>query len=164
MFHLPMVYFCDEPGFMVGEQSERDGIIRKGARALGILNMSQVPYLTFVIRQVYGVAGGLNHRGGNAMYRRYAWPSGNWGSMHISGGVSAAYRAEIEAAPDPAAKRAEIEARLGELASPFRTAHAGQVEIIDPRETRALMEEFVEDAQEVLRLQVGQTSRVPFLP
>jgi acetyl-CoA carboxylase carboxyltransferase component len=165
MFHLPIIYFCDEPGFMVGEQSERDGIIRKGARTLGILNMSQVPYLTFVIRQVYGVAGGLNHRGGGTtMYRRYAWPSGNWGSMHITGGVSAAYRAEIEAAPDPVAKRAEIEARLGELASPFRTAHAGQVDIIDPRTTRALMEEFVEDAQEVLRSQLGQTSRVPFLP
>ena len=164
MFHLPLIYFCDEPGFMVGEQSERDGIIRQGARALGILNMSQIPYLTVVLRQVYGVAGGLNHRGGPAMYRRYAWPSGNWGSMHISGGVSAAYRAEIAAAPDPDAKRAEIEARLNELASPFRTAHAGQVDLIDPRNTRSLMEEFVEDAQEVLRTQVGQTSRVPFLP
>lgn len=164
MFHLPIIYFCDEPGFMVGEQSERDGIIREGARALGILNMSQVPYMTFVLRQVYGVAGGLNHRGGTGMYRRFAWPSGNWGSMHISGGVSAAYKAEIAAAPDPDAKRAEIEARLNELASPFRTAHAGQVEIIDPRQTRSLMEEFVEDAQDVLKLQLGQTSRVPFLP
>lgn len=165
LFHLPIVYFCDEPGFMVGEQSERDGIIRRGARALGILNLSRVPYLTFVLRQVYGVAGGLNHRGGNeTMYRRYAWPSGNWGSMHISGGVSAAYRAEIEAAPDPEAKRAEIEARLTELASPFRTAHAGQVDLIDPRQTRQLMEEFVEDAQEVLRSQVGQPGRVPYLP
>ena len=164
MFHLPLVYFCDEPGFMVGEQSERDGIIRQGARTLGILNMSQIPYLTFVLRQVYGVAGGLNHRGGPMMYRRYAWPSGNWGSMHITGGVAAAYRAEIAAAPDPEAKRMEIEARLNELASPFRTAHAGQVDLIDPRQTRSLMEEFVEDAQEVLRTQVGQTSRVPFLP
>ena len=164
MFHLPVIYLCDEPGFMVGEQSERDGIIRQGSRALGILNMSQIPYMTVVLRQVYGVAGGLNHRGGTKMYRRYAWPSGNWGSMHISGGVSAAYRAEIAAAPDPDAKRVEIEARLQELASPFRTAHAGQVDIIDPRRTRQLMEEFVDDAQDVLKEQLGQTSRVPYLP
>ena len=61
-------------------------------------------------------------------------------------------------------QRVEIEARLTELASPFRTAHAGQVDIIDPRQTRQLMEEFVEDAQEVLRGQVGQPGRVPYLP
>jgi hypothetical protein len=43
-------------------------------------------------------------------------------------------------------------------------ARSGQVDIIDPRETRQMMEEFVEDAQEVLRSQLGQTSRVPYLP
>ena len=99
------------------------------------------------------------------MYRRYAWPSGHWGSLHIEGGVSAAYRREIEAAPDPDARRREIEDRLNELRSPFRSAHAfGIEEIIDPRETRPLLVDFVEDAQEVIRTQLGQTSRIPYLP
>jgi len=79
--------------------------------------------------------------------------------------VFAAYRREIENADDPDSKRAEIEARLNALKSPFRTAHAFAIEeIIDPRDTRRLMVEFVRDAQPVLERQLGQTSRVPFLP
>jgi acetyl-CoA carboxylase carboxyltransferase component len=164
-FHLPLVYFCDEPGFMVGLEEEKKGIVRAGARIVSLISLSQTPYISFVLRQVYGVAGGLHHRGGETMYRRYAWPSGHWGSMHIAGGVSAAYRREIDAAPDPAAKRAEIEARLNALGSPFRTAHSFAVEdIIDPRDTRPLLVDFVEDAQEVMRGQLGQTSRIPYLP
>ena len=42
------------------------------------------------------------------MFQRYAWPSANWGSMHIAGGAAAAYRREIEAADDPDAARREI--------------------------------------------------------
>ncbi len=164
-FHLPLVYFCDEPGFMVGLEEEKKGIVRAGARIVSLLSLSRMPYVSFIVRQAYGVAGGLNNRGGDTMFRRYAWPSGHWGSMHIEGGVSAAYRREIDAAPDPAARRAEIEARLNELRSPFRTAHAFAVEnLVDPRETRPLLVDFVEDAQRTIRHQLGQTSRIAFLP
>ena len=83
--------------------------------------------------------------------------------MHIAGGASAAYRREIESAPDPEARRKEIEARLNALASPFRTAEATGQDIIDPRETRALLCEFVEDAQRVLLTQLGKPS-MPYLP
>lgn len=164
-FHLPVVYFCDEPGFMVGLEEEKKGIVRAGARIVSLLSLSRMPYMCFLIRQAYGVAGGLHYRGGTAMYRRYAWPSGNWGSMHIEGGVTAAYRREIDAAPDPEAKRAEIEARLNALKSPFRTAHAFAVEdIIDPRDTRPLAVEFVRDAQRILPDLAGPTSRIAYLP
>jgi len=164
-FHLPLVYFCDEPGFMVGLEEEKKGIVRAGARITSLLALSQTPYITFIVRQVYGVAGGLHYRGGEGFYRRYAWPSGHWGSMHIEGGVSAAYRREIEKAADPDARRAEIQERLDALSSPFRTAHAFAVEdIIDPRDTRPLLVGFIEDSQSVIRTQLGPTSRIPYLP
>ena len=164
-FHLPLIYFCDEPGFMIGLEEEKKGIVRAGAHIVSLFALSQAPYLTFVVRQAYGVAGGLHHRGTDAMYRRYAWPSGHWGSMHIEGGVAVAYRREIDSAPDPAERRRQIEQRLEAIASPFRTAHAFEIEdIIDPRETRPLTVEFVRDAQPVLRSQLGPTSRIPFLP
>ena len=83
--------------------------------------------------------------------------------MHIAGGVSAAYRREIETASDPAARQAEIEARLNAIASPFRTAEATDQDIIDPRQTRALLCEFVEDAQRVIASQRG-TPSMPYLP
>jgi len=164
-FHLPIVYLCDEPGFMVGLEEEKKGILRAGARMVALNSLSRTPFITFILRQVYGVAGGLHYRGGSALYRRYAWPSGHWGSMHIEGGVSAAYRREIENAPDPDAKRKEIEDRLNELRSPFRTAHAFAVEeLIDPRDTRPLLVDFIREAQTAIAGQLGQTSRIAYLP
>ncbi len=156
-FHLPMVYLADEPGFMVGLEAQKQGILRAGARLIHVTAQSRMPWITIVIRQLYGVAGQLNLRP-SGMYRRHAWPSGNWGSMHIQGGTYAAYRSEIDSAPDPKAKLAEIEARLQRLASPFRTAETFSIEdIIDPRDTRRLLINFVEMAQKVMKSQLGQT-------
>ncbi len=91
---------------------------------------------------MFGVAGAVNQPSGRFSIR-YAWLSGRWGSLPLEGGIEAAYRAEIEAAPDPAGKRAEIEDRLEKLRSPFRTAEAFWIEeIIDPRDTRRLAVEF----------------------
>jgi acetyl-CoA carboxylase carboxyltransferase component len=125
-------------------------------------NSSRMPWITVVVRRLFGVAGQCHHRP-SGMFRRYAWPSARWGSMHIQGGTSAAYRREIESAPDPEAKRAEIEARLAAMASPFRTAEFTGQDIIDPRDTRPLLCEFVEDAQSVLRTQLGPPP-APYLP
>lgn len=163
-FHLPVVYFADEPGFMVGLAAEKQGIVRAGARVVSVISSSRVPMITFITRQLFGVAGGLHHRTGG-MYRRYSWPSGSWGSMHIEGGAMAAYRRVIEAADDPKAKRAEIEEQLHTLDSPFKTAHTfGIEEIIDPRDTRPLLAEFVEDAQVALRGQLGPRAGIGYRP
>jgi methylmalonyl-CoA decarboxylase subunit alpha len=161
-FHLPLVSFADEPGFMVGPDSERQGIERAGARLVWTTCQSRMPWLTFVVSRLFGVAGQCHHRP-SGMFRRYAWPSARWGSMHIEGGVSAAYRRVIAAADDPAAKQREIEAELEALASPFRTAEATGQDIIDPADTRGLLVEFVRDAQRVLAEQTG-TPGIPYRP
>jgi methylmalonyl-CoA decarboxylase subunit alpha len=154
LFHLPLVSFADEPGFMVGIDSEKQGIERAGARMVWATCRTRMPMLTFVIGRLFGVAGQCHHRP-TGMFRRYAWPTARWGSMHIVGGAAAAYRREVADAADPAAKLAEVERRLEALASPFRTAEATGQDIIDPAQSRALLVEFVHDAQEVLALQLG---------
>lgn len=161
-FHLPIVTFADEPGFMVGLESEKQGIERAGAALVATTCQSRMPWLTIVVGRLYGVAGQCQHRP-TGMFRRVAWPSASWGSMHIAGGASAAYRREIDSADDPEAKREEIEARLNAIASPFRTAEATGQDLIDPRETRALAIEFVEDAQRVLSQQLGEPP-IPYRP
>jgi acetyl-CoA carboxylase carboxyltransferase component len=154
-FHLPIVNFVDQPGFMIGLEAERRGTIRRGVRALFAVEQSRVPWLAIIVGRCYGVAGGghIRHSG---LSLRFAWPSAEWGSLPIEGGVEAAYRREIEAAPDPEARKREIEDKLRRLRSPFLTAEAfGVEEIIDPRETRPLVCRFVEMAQGVLRTQLG---------
>lgn len=159
LFHLPLVSLADEPGFLVGLDSEKQGIERAGARMVWTTCQTRMPMLTFVIGRLFGVAGQCHHRP-SGMFRRYAWPTARWGSMHIAGGAAAAYRREIAESDDPEAKLAEVEARLEALASPFRTAEATGQDIIDPAESRQLLVEFVHDAQEILALQLGP----PVLP
>jgi acetyl-CoA carboxylase carboxyltransferase component len=161
-FHLPLISFADEPGVMVGIESERQGIERAGAQLMMAVCDSQMPWLTVVVGQLFGVGGACHHRP-TGMFRRYVWPSARWGSMHIEGGTSAAYRREIDGAADPEARRLEIEARLKAMSSPFRTAEATAQDIIDPRDTRGLLCEFVEDAQPILRSQLGPTG-MPYRP
>jgi acetyl-CoA carboxylase carboxyltransferase component len=141
-FHLPVVYLCDCPGFLIGLDAERSATIRSGVRAMAAINQSTVPWCTVIVRNAFGVAGAAHVPAGR-LALRYAWLSGWWGSLPLEGGIEAAYRAEIDAAEDPKAKLAEIEARLNKLRSPFRTAETFAIEeIIDPRNTRPLLCEF----------------------
>jgi acetyl-CoA carboxylase carboxyltransferase component len=141
-FHLPVVYLADCLGFSVGLEAERSGTIRHGVRAMAAIEQSTVPWCSIIIRNSFGVAGGA-HRPTGRYVSRYAWLSAAWGSLPLAGGVEAAYRAEIDAAADPAAKIDEIKAKLEKLRSPFRSAEDFQIEeIIDPRATRPLLCEF----------------------
>ena len=129
--------------------------MRRGARALFAVHQATVPWVSVLVRKVYGVAGAA-HGDASRLNLRYAWPSGDWGSLPIAGGLEAAYRRELEAAEDPVALRAEIEARLNAVRSPFRTAERfGVEEIIDPRDTRPLLCEWAERAHELVRQDVA---------
>jgi acetyl-CoA carboxylase carboxyltransferase component len=160
-FHLPVVNFVDVPGFVIGSAAERAGTIRRGARGLFSVMQASVPWVSILVRKVYGVAG-AGHGDGSRLNLRFAWPSGNWGSLPMAGGLEAAYRRELEAADDPAVLRAEIAARLEAVTSPFRTAERFSVEeIIDPRDTRPILCDWAERAHELVRheLNAGPKAR-----
>jgi acetyl-CoA carboxylase carboxyltransferase component len=155
MFNIPLVFFADIPGLMVGAESEADAILREGVRARYIGFQVGVPVFTVIVRKCYGVAGGgvIDRAGLNF---KIAWPSGHWGSLPVEGGVKAAYRREIESAENPEQREREIEEELKQLASPFRTAEAFAIEdLIDPRETRPYLCQFIEALQPRLRTQLG---------
>jgi len=146
-FHLPIVYLMDCPGFMIGLDAERAATIRHGVRAMAAVNQTTVPWCTVILRNAFGVAG-VVHQPADRFSIRYAWPSAYWGSLPLEGGIEAAYRADIDAAEDKAAKLKEIEDRLNKLRSPFRSAEKFWVEeIIDPRKTRSLLCEFARLAE-----------------
>ncbi len=155
MFNIPLIFFADIPGLMVGAESEASAILREGVRARYIGFQVSVPVFTVIVRKCYGVAGGgvIDRSGLNF---KIAWPSANWGSLPLEGGVKAAYRREIETAADPALREREIEEELRQLASPFRTAEAFAVEdLIDPRETRPYLCQFIDALQPRLKTQLG---------
>ncbi len=101
----------------------------------------------------------------NGLDLKIAWPSAEWGSLPVEGGVAAAFRRDIQAAADPKAREQEIEAELRALASPFRTAEAfGVEEIIDPRETRPYLCRFIDAAQGRLQSTVGRKPKYGVRP
>ncbi len=143
-FHLPVVHLVDNPGFMIGGEAERTGTIRYGVQAMNAVYRATVPWASVIVRRAYGIAGSAMSNAENFQYR-FAWPSGDWGSLPIAGGLEVAYKSDIESAEDPAARLAEIKAKLDKVTSPFRTAEQFSVEdIIDPRETRPLLCEFAD--------------------
>ncbi len=146
LFRLPLVHLVDNPGFMIGLEAEKAATIRKGVEAMNAIYRATIPWCSVIIRKAYGVAGAAMSDHTRFQYR-FAWPSGDWGSLPMEGGVEVAYKAELAKADDPAAELSRIKARLGAVTSPFRTAEQFLIEdIIDPRDTRALLCEFAEMA------------------
>ena len=157
-FHLPIVSLTDQGGITIGKVAEERGTIRHGARAIAAVYQARVPQAEMVVRRVYGVAGaGIvnRHRAG----RGWAWPSGDWGSLPVHGGIEAAFRAQLEKADEPAAEIERIRRALAAIGSPFRTAERfGVQDLVDPRDSRPLLCAWVRDAYRVLPELTGRPS------
>jgi acetyl-CoA carboxylase carboxyltransferase component len=157
-FHLPVVSLTDQGGITIGLVAERRGTIRYAARAITAVYQARVPQAEVIVRRVYGVAGaGSVNRHRPA--RSWAWPSGDWGSLPVQGGVEAAFRGQIEQAEDREAEIERIRRTLAAVSSPFRTAERfGVQDLIDPRDTRPLLCAWVRDAYRVLPELTGPPS------
>ena len=145
-FRLPIVHLVDNPGFMIGREAEVAGTIRYGVQAMNAIYKATVPLASVVLRRAYGIAGSAMSNAERYQYR-FCWPSGDWGSLPIAGGLEVAYKSELEASAknggDPQAELEAIRERLNKVTSPFRSAERFNVEdIIDPRDTRPLLCEF----------------------
>jgi len=143
-FGLPIISFVDEPGFMIGPDSEAAGTIRHGTAAVMAVVQSRVPWISIIVRKAFGVAAAA-HFGpkGHVL----AWPSAETGALPLEGGVAVAFGREIAAADDPEAKRKELEDALAAAQSPFPRAETFSVhDLIDPRDTRPVIWDWLKFA------------------
>ncbi|MPZ44325.1 MAG: propionyl-CoA carboxylase [Betaproteobacteria bacterium] len=158
-FHIPLIFFVDLPGFMIGPQAEEGATLREGMRSLHARMQASVPMMSVVIRKCYGFAG-FAARDSLGLDFKIAWPSAEIGSLPVEGGVTVAYRREIANADDPGRRQAELEDEIRTLASPFRMAEAFALEdVIDPRETRRYLCRFVDAMEARLRMNLGVKAR-----
>ncbi len=163
-FHLPIVYLTDVPGFNIGPESEKEGTLRWALRSNIAVRESTVPFCTVLIRRFYGVAQGGSKRSPNGLNPRYAWPSAESGSIPAAGGVAAAYRRVLAENPEEGEKlRVELEERLNRMASVMQRTNLAD-EIIDPRDTRPVLVDFVRRAQAINATQLGPKLRVGMRP
>ena len=152
-FHLPIVSFVDEPGFMIGPDAEKAGTIRYGTAAIAAVMESKVPWAAVIIRKTFGVAGAAHF--GPGCYT-LAWPSAEMGALPVEGGVAVAFGRQIAEADDPDAMRAQLEAKLAAMQSPFPRAEAfGFHELIAPRETRSYLTGWANRVWPLLKHDLG---------
>ncbi len=141
-FNIPVLSFVDEPGFMIGPDSEKAGTIRHGTSAISSLMQSKVAWASIIIRKVFGVAGAAHFAPDGYVL---SWPSSETGTLPVEGGVAIAFKKEIEESVNPEKKRKELEESLAQRSSPFPRAENFSVhELIDPRETRLKLINWLE--------------------
>jgi len=139
-FHIPLVFLCDTPGFMVGPEAERQRLVSLCARLVNVLLAATVPKLTVVLRKAVGMA--FIAMCGRACRPNLlaAWPSAFFDVMGPEAGVLLAHEREILAAADPEAKKQEFLAAFAASASAFRAAELGLIDdVIAPGETRQVI-------------------------
>ena len=139
-FGIPLVFLQDVPGFMVGVKTEKEGIIRHGAKMLYAVSRATVPKLTVVVRKGYGAGYYVMCGKGYRPDLIVAWPTAEISVMGPEGAVNIAFRKQIESSADPDATRAELVAGFRDLINPYiPAAHTYIDDVIDPRATRPVL-------------------------
>lgn len=138
-FGLPLVTLIDVPGFAIGSTAEASGLARRSGRLFFEMAHATVPRISIALRKGYG-SGYIAMGGGRSFGAdfAFAWPTAEICAMSVEGAVDVAFRRDVESAPDPAARRAEL---IAETRARIGALHAaegfGIDDVIDPRDTRA---------------------------
>ena len=145
VFNIPIVQFVDVPGYAIGTIAERTATMRHGVVLAATYHSTTMPVFSVVTRRVYGIAGAIMLDCRDPRMR-VAWPSGEWGSLPLDGGIEVGHAAELKAL-EAFGKREErykeLEEEYTRLMNPVRTANAFAIEeIIDPAVTRQIVVEW----------------------
>jgi len=113
-FNVPLIFLADVPGFMIGTQVEREGIIRHGAKLISAVSEATVPKICVVLRKCYGA--GLYAMCGPAFEpdATVALPTGQIAIMGPEPAVNAVFYNKIQAIEDPDERAAYVDARRAE--------------------------------------------------
>ncbi|MDZ7686085.1 MAG: carboxyl transferase domain-containing protein [Gammaproteobacteria bacterium] len=140
-FDIPLLYFCDTPGIMVGPEIEKTGLVRHSSRLFNVGANLSVPFFTVVLRKAYGL-GAIAMAGGSykTPFFTVAWPTGEFGGMGLEGSVKLGYRNELAAIEDAEERKArfdEMVAQAYERGKALNYASLFSVDdTIDPADTR----------------------------
>lgn len=169
VFNLPIVQFIDIPGYAVGTIAEKTATMRHGINLAGAYYGTTTPIASVITRRCFGVAGGVMIGARDPGFK-VAWPSGDWGSLPLEGGIAVGHSGELlklgkEQGFDAAKDRyVELETEYKRLMNPVRTANNfGIEEIIRPEDTRMLFATWVEHMYKVIlpdRLIQRSTGRI----
>ena len=139
-FNVPLVYLMDVPGFMVGSQVEKEGIIRHGAKMLYATSEATVPKVTVIMRKAYGAGYYVMNGKGYQPDVIVAWPFAEISVMGPEGAVNIIFNKQVEASDNPEATRAQLVETIRAQINPYLAAGWAMIDdVIDPAETRRVI-------------------------
>jgi propionyl-CoA carboxylase beta chain len=153
-FNIPLITFCDVPGFLPGTAQEWGGIIRHGAKLLYAYTEATVPKITIITRKAYGGAYDVMASKHMLADFNFAWPTAEVAVMGPEGAVNIIYRRDLESSPTPDTRRGKlITDYKAHFANPYAAAERGYIDdVIVPHETRPKI---------ITALETLQTKREP---
>ncbi len=130
-FNVPLVFLADVPGFMIGTQVEREGIIRHGAKMISAVSEATVPKISVIVRKAYGA--GLYAMAGPAFEPDacIALPSASIAVMGPQAAINAVYYNQLQAIADEDERAAETERLRAEYAADIDILHLASEIVID---------------------------------
>src|SRR4029077_14938346 len=143
-----------------GLEHEIAGTIRRGGEWMVAFAQVGVPIITVLMRRSFGVAGKNYATPQRQPSVRVTWPAADVGGIPPEGGIEAAYKRQLAEADDPVALRAELNARIESVRGPVGPLNKFQIEeIIDPRDTRRYICEWIGPATRVATAPAQLVSR-----
>jgi propionyl-CoA carboxylase beta subunit len=140
-FNVPLLFLADVPGFMIGTQVERQGIIRHGAKMISAVSEATVPKLSVIVRKAYGA--GLYAMAGPAFEPDccIALPTASIAVMGPEAAINAVFYNQISEIDDPAERDAFVRRKRDEYAADIDILHLASEVVVDaviePDELRA---------------------------
>ena len=130
-FNVPLLFLADVPGFMIGTQVEREGIIRHGAKMISAVSEATVPKISVIVRKAYGA--GLYAMAGPAFEPDccIALPSASIAVMGPQAAINAVYYNQLQAIEDDAERVARTEELRREYAEDIDILHLASELVID---------------------------------
>ena len=130
-FNIPLVFLADVPGFMIGTEVERQGIIRHGAKLITAVSEATVPKFCVVVRKAYGA--GLYAMAGPGFEpdATIALPSARIAVMGPEPAINAVFFNKIQAIEDPEERRRFIDEKRAEYEEDIDIVHLASENVVD---------------------------------
>jgi acetyl-CoA carboxylase carboxyltransferase component len=130
-FNIPLLFLADVPGFMIGTQVEREGIIRHGAKMISAVSEATVPKISVIVRKAYGA--GLYAMAGPAYDPDccLALPTASIAVMGPQAAINAVYYNQLQGISDEAERAARTEELRREYAEDIDILHLASELVVD---------------------------------
>jgi len=130
-FNIPLLFLADVPGFMIGRDVERQGIIRHGAKMISAVSEATVPKLSVIVRKAYGA--GLYAMAGPAFEPDgcIALPGAQIAVMGPEAAVNAVFFNQVQAIEDEAERAEFVASKRAEYATGIDILHLASELVLD---------------------------------